>query len=79
MAAKFGGNIENSKNVQTINIKNRIIYGNSNLETLVPTSASTLFANNLFNFLQYIYSIENSSIKLDFTDPIIKETCISKG
>lgn len=79
MASQFGGNIEGSKNLQTISFKNRTIYGNSHLENLAPTSASTLFANNLFNFLQYIYSTEKSSFKLDFTDSIINETCISKG
>ncbi len=79
MAAQYGGNIEGSKNLQTINIKKRTIYGDSNLETMLPTSASILFANNIINFLQYIYSNPKSALDLDFDDPIIKATGISKG
>lgn len=79
MAAGFGGNIEGSVNFKAIYADNCIIYGNSNLAADIPASASLLFANNLYNFLMYIYSPEQTAVAPDFNDPLISETCIVKG
>lgn len=79
MAAEFGGNIEGSINGQTIFHQSKLIDGNSRLETEIPMSASTLFANNLLNFVNFLTSNATDKISADMTDPLLKETCIMKG
>ncbi len=79
LAAEYGGNTNYTKDFKLIKYSNYLIYGNSNLSSLIPYSASTLYANNLANFVEYIYSAEQKNIILDFNDIIISETCIMKG
>ncbi len=79
LAAEYGGNTNHTQNFKLVKLPNCSIYGNSNLSTLIPNTASTLYANNLANFVEYIYSAEQKNIILDFNDIIISETCIMKG
>ena len=77
LAADAGGNCELTEDNKTI-IHNYVhIVGDSNLSDAAVIDASTLFANNVFNFLQYI-SDDDLNIKTDFKeDEIYKSSCIS--
>lgn len=79
MAAKFGGNIEGSKDNEAVFKDGRTIYGNSNFAAQIPYSSSTLLANNFYNFINYISSAEHKNVSLDFNDQIIREICVLKG
>lgn len=79
LAAEHGGNVEGSQNFKLIKTHNCLIYGNSNFAAEIPTTASSLFANNLANFLDYISTPDHSSLAPDFNDIIISETCILRG
>lgn len=79
MASHYGGNIEGVKDFEIIRINGKTIYGNSNLAAKIPYSASTLLANNFYNFINYIYSPEDKTISPDFNDPLISETLLTKG
>lgn len=77
LASDAGGNCELTEDNKTV-IHNYVhIVGDSNLSDAAVVDASTLFANNIFNFLQYI-SDENLNIKNDLQeDEIFKSSCIS--
>ncbi len=77
LAADAGGNCELTEDNKTV-IHNYVhIVGDSNLSDAAVVDASTLFANNVFNFLQYI-SDENLDIRTDMQeDEIFKSSCIS--
>lgn len=78
MAAAAGGNVEGSQDNQTVRIGGVTVIGNSNLAAGVPASASTLFARNIFNFLNAMYNPETKNITFDFADELVAKTCICK-
>ena len=78
MAAAAGGNVEGSQDNQTVRIGGVTVIGDSNLAAGVPASASTLFARNVFNFLNAMYNPETQNITFDFADELVAKTCICK-
>ena len=78
MAAAAGGNVEGSQDNQTVRIGDVTVIGDSNLAAGVPASASTLFARNVFNFLNAMYNPETQNITFDFADELVAKTCICK-
>ena len=76
LAAIQGGNTaftEVDKIVDKDGIK---IMGESNILNKLPTSASNLYAKNVFNFVSNLYSKENNKININLEDEIIKKTLI---
>lgn len=76
LAADAGGNCELTEDNKTV-IHNYVhIVGDSNLSDAAVIDASTLFANNVFNYLQYI-SNDDLKIRTDMQeDDIYKSSCI---
>ena len=52
------------------------IMGESNILNKLPTSASNLYAKNVFNFVSNLYNKENKKININLEDEIIKKTLI---
>ena len=52
------------------------ILGDSNILNKLPTSASTLYAKNLYNFVLNLYDKKNDKININLEDEIIKNTLI---
>ena len=78
LAAVQGGNTSNTK-VDEIVDKNGVkIMGESNILNKLPTSASNLYAKNVFNFVSNLYDKENKKIKINLEDEIIEKTLIKK-
>ncbi|MCL4127257.1 UNVERIFIED_CONTAM: hypothetical protein GTU68_031368 [Idotea baltica] len=79
LAADAGGNCEYSQNNKTIVTANYVqIVGDSNLSDAAVVDASTLFANNVFNFLKYITSSE-LQLRTDLEeDEIFTSSCIAR-
>ena len=76
LAAIQGGNTASTKVDQVINKKGVKIMGDSNILNKLPTSASNLYAKNVFNFVSNLYDKENKLIKINLEDEIIKKTLI---
>lgn len=77
LAVGSGGNIFGSIDHQTISIHDLTIIGNSRLAAEIPLSASTLFAQNLYNFLSPYY--QDNQLRFNEDDEIIAKTCIVKN
>ena len=76
LAASQGGNSAHTK-VNDIVEKNGVkILGDSNILNKLPTTASTLYAKNLYNFVVNLYDKKNDKININLEDDIIKETFV---
>ena len=76
LAAVQGGNTAFTK-VDEIVDKNGVkIMGESNILNKLPTSASNLYAKNVFNFVSNLYDKENKKININLDDEIIEKTLI---
>ena len=76
LAAVQGGNTAFSE-VDKIIDKNGVqIMGEKNILNKLPTSASNLYAKNVFNFVINLYDKENKKINLNLEDEIIEKTLI---
>ncbi len=76
LAAIQGGNTAYTE-VDKIVDKNGItIMGESNILNKLPTSASNLYAKNVFNFVSNLYDKENGKININLEDEIIEKTFI---
>ncbi|GAA5225433.1 NAD(P) transhydrogenase subunit alpha [Membranihabitans marinus] len=75
LAASTGGNTVFTENNATVVKHGVTIIGNSNLSDTMPLTASELYANNVFNYLELI--IKEQDIVLNMEDEIIKSATIS--
>ena len=76
LAAIQGGNTAFTE-VDKIIDKNGVrIMGESNILNKLPTSASNLYAKNVFNFVSNLYDKENNKINISLEDEIIEKTLI---
>lgn len=76
LAASTGGNCALTENEKTINIDGIRIIGDSNLPNRMPQDASTLYSNNVLNFLKHI--VREGTIDLHSEDEILSKSLISK-
>jgi len=78
LAAEQGGNAAYSE-VDKINIVNGIkIIGIKNLMNKLPSTASSLYAKNLFSFVRNLYSKEKKEFNINLEDEIISKTLIKE-
>ncbi|MBT8314102.1 MAG: hypothetical protein KJP26_06535, partial [Maribacter sp.] len=79
LAADAGGNCELTENNKTVTLNYVRIVGDSNLSDAAVVDASTLFANNVYNFLKHISNKENLQIRTDMEeDEIFSSSCIAR-
>ena len=50
--------------------------GESNILNKLPMSASSLYAKNMFNFIENLFDKENKKLNINLEDEIIKKTLI---
>ena len=68
--------------IDTLKVSNELykngvkIIGESNILNKLPTSASNLYAKNVFNFVSNLYDKENNKININLEDEIIEKTLI---
>jgi len=78
LAAEQGGNSAYST-VDKINIINGIkIIGIKNLMNKLPSTASSLYAKNLFSFVRNLYNKEKKEFNINLEDEIISKTLIKE-
>tara|TARA_Y100000590_G_C15555032_1_gene952463 strand:- start:6 stop:1094 length:1089 start_codon:yes stop_codon:yes gene_type:complete len=76
LAAVQGGNVAFTE-VDKIIEKNGVkIMGEKNILNKLPSSSSSLYAKNVFNFVSNLYDKENKKIKINLDDEIIAKTII---
>ena len=76
LAAVQGGNTAFTK-ADVIIEKNGVrIMGESNILNKLPVSASSLYAKNMFNFVENLFDKKNKKININQEDEIIKKTQI---
>ena len=76
LAAVQGGNTALTKADKEIINKGVKIMGESNILNKLPTSASNLFAKNVYNFVINLYEKENKKININLEDEIIQKTLL---
>ena len=76
LAAIQGGNTALTKVDEVIEKNGIKIMGESNILNKLPTSASNLYAKNVFNFVINLYDKENKKININLEDEIIEKTLL---
>ncbi|MFO7754536.1 MAG: Re/Si-specific NAD(P)(+) transhydrogenase subunit alpha [Bacteroidales bacterium] len=76
LAASSGGNCELTENDKTVVHNDVRIIGESNLPSAMPSDASKMYGNNVFNFLKLLFD-EEGNYKLNMEDEIIRGTCLT--
>ena len=76
LAAIQGGNTAHTKVDEVVDIDGVKIMGESNILNKLPTSASNLYAKNVFNFVSNLYDKESKKININLEDEIIEKTLI---
>ena len=78
LAAEQGGNCPLTKAGETIEVNGVKIVGAVNLAGRLAADASSLYANNLVNFLTPFVDKATKALKLDPNDEIVKGTCLTR-
>ena len=76
LAAAQGGNVAFTKVDKIIERNGIKIIGETNILNKLPTSSSSLYAKNVFNFISNLYDKENKKININLEDEIIAKTII---
>ena len=76
LAAAQGGNVAFTEVDKIIERKGIKIIGESNILNKLPTSASNLYAKNVFNFITNLYDNKEKKININLEDEIIEKTLI---
>jgi proton-translocating NAD(P)+ transhydrogenase subunit alpha len=78
LAAEQGGNCPLTKAGETVEVGGVKIIGVVNLAGRLAADASSLYARNLFNFIQPLIDKETKTLKIDWEDEIIKGTALTR-
>jgi H+-translocating NAD(P) transhydrogenase subunit alpha len=79
LAVERGGNCELSRPGEMALSDNRVkIVGYSNV-TRIPSSASALYARNLYAFAETLIDKANKSLAVNWDDELVKATCLTRG
>ena len=76
LAASQGGNAAFTEADKIIEKNGVTIVGESTILNKLPTSASNLYAKNLFNFVLNLYDKDNKKININLEDEIINKTLV---
>ena len=76
LAAVQGGNTALTEVDKVIEKNGVKIMGETNILNKLPTSASNLYAKNIFNFVVNLYDKESKKININLEDEIIEKTLI---
>jgi NAD(P) transhydrogenase subunit alpha len=76
LAASQGGNSAFTEVDKTVSKNGVKIMGEKNILNKLPSSSSSLYAKNVFNFVSNLYDKENKKININLEDEIIEKTII---
>jgi NAD(P) transhydrogenase subunit alpha len=78
LAAERSGNCELTKPGETIVDNGVKIVGAVNLAGRLPATASSLYAKNLFAFVETLISKETKTLAIDWNDELVKATALTR-
>ena len=78
-AVESGGNVEGSRPGEDVDVDGVLIIGYRNIPGRLATSASQMYANNLYNFVDEFWDEESSSFTLNRDDEIISGSLVTHG
>src|SRR5262249_21345375 len=78
LAAERGGNTELTRADQTAEHNGVRIFAPLNLAGEVPVNASSLYAKNLYAFLETLIDKKEKALKINWDDEIVKGTLVAK-
>ena len=76
LAAVQGGNVAFSELDKVIEKNGVKIMGERNILNKLPTSSSSLYAKNVFNFVSNLYDKDNKKLNINLEDEIVSKTII---
>ena len=79
LAVESGGNCELSAFDQVVVRHGVTIIGHANYPARVPVDTSTLYARNLFNFIEPMIDPESRSLEIDWEDEVIRGALLTRG
>ncbi|MBI4923610.1 MAG: Re/Si-specific NAD(P)(+) transhydrogenase subunit alpha [Devosia nanyangense] len=79
LAAERGGNVELTEPGKVITHNGVTIVGYKNVPARLATSASQLFARNLFAFLETMFDKKTKAFAVNWDDELVKATVLTKG
>ena len=79
LAIEGGGNCELSVHDQVVVRHGVTIVGHANYPARVPVDTSTLYARNLFNFIEPMIDRESRALNIDWEDEVIRGALLTKG
>ena len=77
LAAERGGNVEPSRQDETVVAHGVTILGPTNLPATVPYHASQMYAKNVSTLLLHL--VDDGALKIDLADEITRGTLVSRG
>ena len=78
LAVERGGNVEGVKSGETVELDGVKIVGTPNLAGRVAASASSLYARNLFSFIETLVDKTTKALAVKWDDELVKATALTK-
>ena len=78
LAVERGGNCELAKPGEVVTVNDVKIVGHLNVPGRIAASASSLYARNLFAFLEILVDKQDKAIAVKWDDEIVKSTALTR-
>jgi H+-translocating NAD(P) transhydrogenase subunit alpha len=78
LAVENGGNVELSKYSEIVDHQGVRIVGHANVPSRLAPAASSLYARNLYNFVQLLIDKDTKELAVNLEDDLVKGTLITK-
>ena len=78
LAVERGGNVEGAKAGEVVEIDGVKIVGYTNVAGRVAASASSLYARNLFSFIETMVDKSTKALAVNWDDELVKATALTK-
>jgi NAD(P) transhydrogenase subunit alpha len=78
LAIERGGNVEGAVVGQVTDVDGVKIVGFTNLAGRVASSASSLYARNLYNFIETLVDKASKQLAVKWDDELVKATALTK-
>jgi H+-translocating NAD(P) transhydrogenase subunit alpha len=78
LAVERGGNVEGARAGEVADVGGIKIVGYTNVAGRVAQSASSLYARNLFNFVETMIDKANKTLAVNWDDELVKATALTK-
>jgi NAD(P) transhydrogenase subunit alpha len=78
LAVERGGNVEGAQPGKVANVDGVKIVGHLNVPSRIAASASSLYAKNLYNFLEILIDKKTQALAVKWDDEIVKATALTR-